>query len=175
VLDAILAEGAAEFNVGPAQAEPSAADIAAIEEVAGDELVANGYALVQPRAPLRVPRPRGHRVRRAARREVEHRELVMEFERRVAAGEVARAQELLAPTARTSAGGDELWGALQHHVGADVLGWQVHGSPEAVTTAMRYRRGDGTEWARIVVCRAHAGRLTEVALYRYPIALTAEP
>jgi hypothetical protein len=176
-LDAIAAEGVAEFNVSTAspgvsadkwRTELSPADIGVVEDIAGDELVANGYPLENPARP-RVRRPRIRRLRGRGRGEHAHHELVLEFERRVAAGDVQGAQELLAPGARVQGDADP-WAALQHHVGADVLAWHVHRSPELLTGSMRYRLGDGSEWARLVVYRAQAEQLSEIVVYRYRIA-----
>jgi hypothetical protein len=159
-LDAILAEGATEFNVGPPGELPDA-DVAAVEDVAGDELVANGYELTGAR-PARLPR-RGLRRRRA---QGAARELVTEFERRVAAGEAEEARELLAPSARV----DEVWSSLQHHVGAEVLDWRVHAGTDAATTSLRYRHADGSEWMRVAVYGADDGRITQLTLYRHRLA-----
>jgi hypothetical protein len=164
-LEAILAEGSAEFNVGPGSPELSEADVATVEEIAGAELVANGYELTGATRRRRPPRPRLRRGRLAGR-ENAHRELVTEFERRVAAGDADAARELLGPEASVV----DIWAGLQDHVGAEVLEWHVHASPYAATTSMRYRRGDGTEWARLVVYRTQADRITDVALYRYRLA-----
>jgi hypothetical protein len=164
-LETILAEGATQFNVGPQSPELSEADVAIVEEIAGPELVANGYELTGARPRRRLPRPSLHRGRPAAA-ENAHRELVTEFERRVAAGDAEAARELLAPEARI----DDQWTGLQHHVGAEVLDWHVHASPSAVTTSLRYRHGDGSEWARLVVYRTQAGRIADVTLYRHRLA-----
>jgi hypothetical protein len=155
-LDAILAEGATEFNVGP-PGSLSDADVAAVEEVAGDELEANGYELLRPRVALRS-------IRRRRRRSDSSRELVTEFERRVAAGGDAR--KLLAPEALPSVD----WAALGHHAGAEILGWKVHAGTDAATTSMRYRHADGSEWMRVAVYRVADGRIAELTLYRDPIA-----
>jgi hypothetical protein len=53
------------------------------------------------------------------------------------------------------------------------LSGHVHESPYAVTTVVTYELGDGETWSRTLVYHAAGGRITEVGLYRYPLAAQA--
>lgn len=143
----------------------------------------SGRVILRPRASVAAALER-RLTRRSGARYGRNSALVQRLQESLAGGHYAVLDELLTSTSRVLVvDGAERWedrgrdaaarlcSVLESHSerGIAPITGSFHGGPETFAIVSTYRLEDGAEWGRTLILRIEAGRVTELALYRYPI------